>query len=219
MPRVSKDEQLLINEVRKYERALNKETARAKSLAYRASFLGNEPLLKRRPKAYQMVFKIVPGDLTALTQTLSISEGRGFEFHSISTSFAVVAQAAVDTDGAGTLGPGQIINISAGYSGTNINGPSNRQAFFDFFWRLRDSNGDLDFQDIEQPSVALCSGHASPLVLPVPARLNAGAQLSMDIVPFANISTEVFAGSAISGVFDVRNYSLVVKFWGEEIQP
>lgn len=217
---ITKNQQSIINETRRYYRALEKETRRAKDLNQRASALGAAPYLKFRPKAYQFSFSFEPGDKTAVTQTLAISEGKSFRAHQLSSSFSIVGQTAVDTDGGGTLGAGQVANITAGYSCTaNNQGPSNRQRFFDFFWRLRDTSGDHEFTTGGmQPSVMLCGGHAAPLSLPVPMNIASNAQLAMDIVPIYNRSITVIegVGSFEDGLANIKSYNLIVKLWGEE---
>jgi len=214
---VTQDEQMLINELRKYERALAKETRRADNLLSRSQKLGATPYLTARPKAYQFNFSFVPGDFTAITQTLSISEGKKFACHAISSSLSIVGQATVDTNpgGAPIYAAGQIANVTAGYSTSETGeGPSNRQRFFDFFWRLRDASGDNDFQDVEQPSVMMCSGHDSPLYFPVCWNISAGSLVEMEIIPFnsANPST----ATNTDGLTNIRAYNMIVKLWGEE---
>jgi hypothetical protein len=66
-----------------------------------------------------------------------------------------------------------------------------------------------------QPSVVLASGHAAPSVLPVPMLLQPGSSLELQIDPFYSRGVAADPTSE-DGIFNAREYRLLVKFWGHE---
>lgn len=209
------DLQMLINEANKYDRRIASEERTIAALEAEALHLATGNLLQRRPKSYTAVFNYDVGDKTAKTEKFTISSGRYFEATRLASSLTIVGQATVQ-DGVGTAA-GQVAVFTAGYGPpSRAEGPSNRQRFFDFFWRIRDTGGDFALQDVKQPSVVLSSGHAAPTSLAVGAKIPLGATVAVDIEPILNRAQAQVGGSPIDGLENVTQYKLTIQMFGWE---
>lgn len=196
-------EQMLINEYNKTERAIK---ARQSQIAALKAEVKKEPLaLTRRPKVYQVEFDYAPGDLQTQQKTFTVDGATIFRPVTIGTSLRVIGEAA----------SGQVAQITIGYGIGPLPGGfgdagSYRNENFDFFWRIRDTGSDREWQNEWQPSVFLMSGHITPLWLPIAGRINGGSEVSVEIDPIINraVASELFN--------TVSSFRLTFQFHGSE---
>lgn len=197
-------EQMLVNEYRKIERAIQ---ARKKTLAALKKQVDGEPsVLTKRPRVYQVEFDFVPGSLQPIQRTFTVEGGTVFHPATLASSLRVIGEQSAT----------QIAQVTLGY-GVSPAGPvvapgfgEFRQEFFDFEWTIRDTGSDREWQNEKMPSVFLLSGHLSPLWLPILGSIRGGSEVAVEIDPVYNRDTESVLFETIS------SYKLTVQMNGIE---
>jgi hypothetical protein len=185
--------------------------------------------LQRRPRRYSLEFEFEPSTprfslggydtrngLQPQTRSFTVDGGRPFIVDAIDTSLRVMGIAAART-GAGLVA-GQACTITLPY-GKNVNSndvAQYRNDYLEFFWSLRDTTTDRQFQNMRQPSVFLLSGTLSPATLPLSQTLPGGSEVEMTVEPTFALAT-IDDESTYGKFFAVRKYTLQVSFHGREV--
>jgi hypothetical protein len=194
-------ENMLLNEYRRIERAVAQREAQLAALEKRAA-VSRQNQLNRRPKRYSVEFEFVPGDLQAQTRSFFVDGGTTFRPRNMESSFRVV----------GTV-DGQTASITVPYTtpSTVIATAFSRQSFFDYFWAVRDTGSDREWQNRPQPSVFMDSGPLGPLMFPVHGRVRGGSEVFITIDPFFSTVASLVLDS-------VSRYTLHVSLFGTEVR-
>jgi hypothetical protein len=214
-------EQMMINDARAIERAIEQRTAKVDALEKRLKTRRARHLAER-PKRYGVEFRYesdLPSNLLqqrypAQRQSFTVDGGTEFRCTEVSTSVRVIGQAQVDPTAAG-----QFVDITLPYDIAAGNGggsakPQNRQFYLEFFWQIRDTGSDRAWQNMEMPSVFLLSGHISPLFLPAPCTLLGGTKTVVETRP-----VRFQTGSGESELFhSVQSIVLHFSFHGVEVR-
>ncbi len=206
-------DQMLINESRRLERAIAQRSKKLEAL--KKEVLSRNNLIDRRPKRYSVELKFEPGVLQPQTGTITVDGGTTFKCKTLEAALRITGSARVNSGG-GVFVDGQTINATIGYGVGSGNGIY-RSQFFDFDWRLYDSNEDREWQNIQQPSVFLMTGSLSPLHLPIRSTLRGGSEIQVEIEPFYSLVPATAAAGA--GLFNtVRTYTIHFSLHGHEVR-
>lgn len=187
-------QQMIVNEVNRLERAIDK---RAKALAQ----LEAKTQKRTSPKRYVLEF-IVPADTRFLSQPFTRSfvvdkDCQRFICQSIVASVAVV---------------GQVSGFGATSQGSNkLTLPPESTNALDFLWRIRDTSTDREWQNQPLPRYFLASGLTSAFDLPWSAPVRPGAEIETTIVPTVIGSNPTFS------ISDVVSYTVQISFFGFEV--
>jgi hypothetical protein len=222
-------DQMLINEARSLERAIlarqRKLEALEKQLQQR-----HARRFRERPKRYSIEFLFennsisqsnqypIAQRLPTQQQSFTVDGGTEFFCTEVMSSMRIIGQSQVG-DGFPSI-PGQVVNVTVPYdiAGGNVSGsasPYFRDFFLRYFWQIRDTQTDRGWQDVEQPSPFMMSGHLSSLYLPVPARTKGGTKLAVELRPFAFDTN----GPGAVNLFDsIQSIIVHMSFHGVEVQ-
>lgn len=164
------------------------------------------------PRWYNVEFDFEAGTTEPQERSFFVNGGTYFRPKTIGSALrAVGAMAVVIGPTAADIGEGRVINATLPW-GPSLSADKSysRQAYFDYFWQVRDTNGDL-WQNQPQPSVFMCGGGLSNLALPVPGTVRGGTEVFVKISPFFSRS-----GTTLGLFHSVSRYKLTVSFFGLE---
>jgi hypothetical protein len=204
-------EHMLINEYRRIDRAIAHRAQVLDQLEKKAA-VSRQNQLNRRPKRYSVEFEFTPGDLQAQTRSFFVDGGTTFRPKNVESSFRVTGVTVVEAFPDPNV-PGQIASVTLPYGPVNSPGSVavTRNNFFDYFWTIRDTGSDREWQNRPQPSVFMDSGALGPLQLPVHARVRGGAEVFITVDPFFS--------SVIPTPFDsISRYTLHISLFGTEVR-
>ena len=215
-PNMNDTDQMLINDVRKLERAVVQRKQRLDALEKQLK-ARSVSRLSKRPKRYsvEIVFDADSGDASGTPLGLPpakedaqlVDGGTVFYCAQVETSVRVVGQATVFNPPAD---PGQIVNLTRPYGAADFD--TYRGNIIDFLWRIRDTNIDREWQNMEMPGPFLLSGSLSGLRLPVHASFRGGTSIAVEVQP-----TFWFVGN--STVFqNIQQVVVHVSFDGHEVR-
>jgi hypothetical protein len=185
---INDTDQMLVNEVQKMERAID---ARTKALA----MMQQAQPSRRLPKRYTVDIEWDAGDLQQQANSFDVvADCRHFDCQAL--TFTLLAVGTTQT-GAGTQGtvPPEFIS-----------------ATMPFMWRVLETSRNRLWQNGFLPWTLLGGGHLQPRLLPVPARLPAGTQVSVEAKPQMSLASPT--GVPFSAV---SRYRLQVAFIGVEV--
>jgi len=207
MNAITDTDAMIINEARRLDRAVKGRAATLKQLE--AQLKSRPSMLERRPKRYSLEFDFTPPadaiandgfvpELGAPLKSFVVDGGTKFFCATIETSVRVIGEFS---DGS-TVQP-----ITRPY----CTGDDNRQRFIEFFWKIRDTGADREWQNMKQPSVFLMSGSLSPLFLPIHGVVRGGSEIAVEVEPVS-----AFFGS--TNLFNsVSTVSVHFSFHGHEV--
>lgn len=226
-PNMHDTDQMLVNDARSLERAI---TARARKIDALTKQLQNRRARKlaERPKRYSVEFSfpIKEGDSNQQPieqrappqqQSFTVDGGTEFFCTELSSSLRVVGPAQVG-DGFPNIS-GQAVNITAPYDiqpgfGSQAASAYHRDNYMQYFYAIRDTGSDRDWQDVPQPSPFMLSGHLSALYLPTPARSKGGTKVAVEIRPTTlNINT-----GALDLINALQSVVVHISFHGVEVR-
>lgn len=210
---MNEQEAMIINKVRRQERAIKSREAIIADLQKKVRD-SQASLLDRRPRRYSVEFSFEPGVTQPQEKSFTVNAGTVFRCHSLETSFRVIGQAAVD-DGGGGVTSGQFVNVTLPWSTVSGGGStrsSSRQRFFDYEWQVRDTGSDREWQNVRQPSIFMLTGALSPAWLPVQATLRGSSEVFVRIDPFYSVA------NITNGPFNsIESFILHISFAGTEV--
>lgn len=192
---VNESDQLLINELRRIERAIEK---RKKALDALATAKGKQNFNRRY--VLDVPLDIVDGTVVNVPVTRSFVVDR--DCIQFCCREVVFTPAAVGTL---TFPPPSIGSVTGKFSLPPT-------AYFWFDWQVRDTYSDRAWQSHPMPSLALGSGKVSGLPLGRPAVLPAGTEVLFTVQPLEGASA-----TSASTRFTATSFSVQVSFVGYEV--
>lgn len=166
----------------------------------------------RQPRWYNVEFDFEAGDLEPQERSFFVSGGTYFQPYTLGSALRVSGNTAITT-APGVLGQGQVITAALPWGPLlSANQAYNtRQAYFDYFWQIRDTGSDREWQNEPQPSLFMCGGGLGNIEMPTPGTIRGGSEVFVRIIPTHSLS------GAQLGLFDtVARYKLTISFFGLE---
>lgn len=195
----------LTNEYRKLQRQLEGKTQQLDSLTSKNGPGGSFPtdFDGIRNRRYTIELDFQAGSLVPQERSVNVENGTIFRCAYVESFVQAIGQ-GVDRFS------GQPITV---FATLPWNG---RLAYFDFFWRIRDTGTDREWCDQPQPSLFLGGGYVEPMWLPRRVVLGGGTTLFAEIDPFISLSDAgdlpgFFYGGAINA------YRVKLSFVGHEV--
>ena len=195
----------ILQECRELDKEILKRKGQLSSLAKNLSW---GDMRKNRPKRYSVDIDFLPPAtadastpalrtaalefLQPSVESFVVDGGTNFYCSTVESSVRFTGNTNINENpfagGAPAYIEGQPATITLGYGNANAGTQEGiyRQSLFSFFWEVRDTGSDRDWQNAPQPDVFLCSGRLSPLTLPTFGRIKGGSEVEVKVSPFLN---------------------------------
>jgi len=200
--------QMLHNELLKCERALDSKK-RAVDILLKKKTKGSVRN-EQKPRIYSTEYEFDPGDLTSQVKSFVVDYGTIFRPADIENSLRVTGF----TDAMNT--PDSLATLTIPFG--DIQSQTGRNGFFEFYYQIRDSGSDREWQNHPQPSPFMMSGLLQGLGFGKRAVLAPGSEVFIEIRPILSkvLSDPTFSDTPGPFEGDVTKYTLHVSMHGHE---